>query len=179
MNTVPHIKRTKSKLQSQWVRAAEQPHQLALYFFLRLYMQEQQITVSPSGKVYLNLPNKKYKPHRNIGDISGDTLHVYRNSVDQRFRQFGGSIGFNYELMRDGTFTNVVVHLPYGEELVTTRKCILDKGKFLHFKKNDLDRQIYHSLENFGVERAKECEEKQKSARKPKGEQPSLFGGVQ
>ncbi|MBX2992124.1 MAG: hypothetical protein KF749_13290 [Bacteroidetes bacterium] len=111
-------------------------------------MREERISVTPSGEVQLHLPGKQYKPVRNIGWISNNEFHCERGE-NCIMRAFGGSIGFNYDLMKRGTFERVVVHLTY-RALVTTRESVLKHGKFLHFKKNQLERQIFLPLSCFG-----------------------------
>src|SRR5208283_5263952 len=103
-------------------------------------MYKQSIVVSPSGNVFLTLPGKEYKSHRCLGQIIGDKFHCERNPGRHLFRQFGGSYGFNYELMRDGSFVFVVVHLAFCGELVTTRQHLLKIGQFWNFKKNKLEK---------------------------------------
>lgn len=140
-------------------------------------MQNSQISVSSSGKVYLNLPNKEYKSRRHIGDVIENTLHVKRDPTKHFFHRFNG-YGFCYELMRDGSFERVVVHLPFGQSLVTTRKHILLKGKILNFQKNKLEKQIYLSLDDHGLDKARESEMNRIPA-KPVDQQLSIFGSVQ
>ncbi|MDI6766032.1 MAG: hypothetical protein QME52_04325 [Bacteroidota bacterium] len=140
-------------------------------------MQYSQISVPPSGKVFLTLPNKEYKSCRHIGDILENTLHVKRDPSKHFFYRFNG-YGFSYELIRDGSFERVVVHLPFGQTLVTTRKHVLAKGKILNFQKNKLEKQIYLSLDDFGIEKINESE-KLDPQHKFENNQLSMFGGVQ
>jgi hypothetical protein len=140
-------------------------------------MQSSQISVSPIGKIFLTLPGKSYKAHRCLGQIIGNEFHCERNPERHLFQQFGGSYGFNFELMRDGTFKFVIVQLPFGGQLITTRLHILENGRFLNFKRNQLERQIFLPVIEFGLEKA------QKSERPivkhiPAILQPSLFEGV-
>lgn len=112
-------------------------------------MEETRISVTPSGEVKLQLPGKQYKPVRKIGWISNNEFHCERGE-NCIMRAFGGAIGFNYDLMKRGTFERVFVHLPY-RTLVTTRQTVLKHGKLLYFKKNQLERQIFLSLKEFGA----------------------------
>ena len=82
-------------------------------------METSNIHITPSPEVRLSLPNQK---PRNIGWLSEDglTFHTQRNP-EKHFHHQTESIGFNYELLRDGSFHWIVVHLPYGKELITTR----------------------------------------------------------
>ena len=140
-------------------------------------MQLPNLTVSQEGRVFLTLPNKKYKAHRCLGQISGNEFHCERNPERHLFQQFGGSYGFNFELMRDGTFKLVIVQLPFSGQLITTRLHILEKGMFLNFKSNQLERQIFLPVSEFGLEKAQKSEHpiiKHALAI----HQPSLFEGV-
>jgi hypothetical protein len=108
-----------------------------------------QVHITPTGLVRLILPEgKDYKRSRTIGQINGDTYIVER-SENCIMRAFDGSIGFNYELMRDYRFTNIVVYFTSGRMLRTQRQTVLDYGLFLHFKSNKLERQIFLSLSDF------------------------------
>lgn len=140
-------------------------------------MNKQNITVLSSGQVYLTLPDKQYKGRRCVGEIKKDTFHCERNPERHLFRQFGGSYGFNYELMRDGSFKFVIVHLPFGEQLLTTRQHILNKGKMLNFQRNQLEKQIFLPISEFGIDKAKGSEMETFRQRQVQ-QQPSLFAGV-
>ncbi|MBA4312672.1 MAG: hypothetical protein C0417_08580 [Chlorobiaceae bacterium] len=140
-------------------------------------MFQQILTVTRSGKVLLTLPNKEYKSRRHIGDVIENTLHVKRDPTRHFFNRFNG-YGFCYELMRDGSFERVVVHLPFGKTLVTTRKHILAKGKILNFQKNKLEKQIYLSLDDYGLDKARESE-MNSIPTKLIDPQLSIFGGIQ
>jgi hypothetical protein len=61
--------------------------------------------------------------------------------------------------MRDFEFVKVIVRMPNGKTLTTTRQHVLRRGKFLHFKRNDLEPQIFLPLSEFGLEKAQEAEE--------------------
>lgn len=112
-------------------------------------MDEASLIWKSDGSVYLRLPGKKYKPVRYLGRIVGDTFYCARNYDNKVFRE-ASAFGFCYILMRDGRFTRVVVRLPVGQQLVTTRKNILQNGEFLYFRKNQLERQLFLPLDKFG-----------------------------
>ena len=111
-------------------------------------MREQRISVTPTGEVKLQLPGKQYKSVRKIGWITNNEFHCERNE-NCIMRAFGGAIGFNHWLMTRLEFRGVVVHLPF-KTLYTTRQTVLREGKFLHFKKNQLEKQIFLPLSCFG-----------------------------
>jgi len=119
------------------------------------------ILVSPAGRVMLHLPGKSYKPDRCIGWFDEvDTFHCERTD-NAIFKGFGGSIGFNvdlmkcrYDLRKHKRFNRVVVHLiSRGARIETTRLYILAHGRFLHFRHNMLEKQIFLSLRDFGREK--------------------------
>jgi hypothetical protein len=122
------------------------------------------ITITNDGTVRLYLPGKKYKPSRVLGKILGGDFHCERRR-NHVFRAFGGSIGFNFEFMRDFEFDKVIVRMSRSESLVTTRRHILRAGKFLHFKRNDLEKQIFLPLDVFGLAKAHEAEELERRKR--------------
>ena len=131
-----------------------------------------QLQVTSSGEIRLTLPNQK---PRNIGwfSDSGDTFHCQRNPA-KHLHYKSESYGFNYELLRDGMFVWVFVHLPFNELLVTSRSHILQRGSFLHFKNEGFERQIFLPLTEFGIDKARETEKGLKD-REVKSAQQNLF----
>jgi hypothetical protein len=118
-----------------------------LFYFRRFVM-----IIIIGGKVYLILnEGKSYKRKRLIGYIEGDTFHCFRNPDRHLFRQMN-AYGFCYELMRDGSFINVIVHLPFGDTLVTTRERILRRGQILNYRSHLLEMQILLRVDHFGDE---------------------------
>lgn len=138
-------------------------------------METSNIYITPSREVRLSLPNQK---PRNIGWLSedGQTFHTQRNPAKHYYRN-SDSYGFNYELLRDGSFFFVNVHLPFGEVLQTTRNHILNKGFFLFFKQQGYEKQKHLALTQFGKEKAEQTEKElmQKQAKKS---QQNLFSEV-
>ncbi len=136
-------------------------------------METTQLRVTNSGEIRLSLPNQK---PRNIGwfNNSGDTLHLQRNPA-KHLHYKSESYGFNHELLRDGNFTWVFVHLPFNGLLVTTRNHILEKGSFLHFKHKGFEKQIFLPLTEFGIDKARETE-KQLKEQEARNTQQNLFG---
>jgi len=121
------------------------------------------VTVSDDGTVHLYLPGKEYKSRRVIGKIVADVFHCERQEKDV-FRALNG-IGFNYELIRHFEFEKVVVRLSGTKTLVTTRRHILRVGEIRYFKRNDLERQIFLPLSEFGLEKAQAAEELERRKR--------------
>jgi len=136
-------------------------------------METKNLGVTSSGEIRLTLPNQK---PRNIGwfSDSGDAFHCQRNPA-KHLHYKSGSYGFNHELLRDGKFVWVFVHLPFNELLVTSRNHILEKGSFLHFKSCGFERQIFLSLAEFGIDKARETEKRLKE-RETGSAQQNLFG---
>jgi hypothetical protein len=109
----------------------------------------QQVHITQGGEVKLILPEgKEYKRSRTIGRINAE-IYIVERSENCIMRAFNRSIGFNYELMRDGKFKTVVVYFSSGRLLQTTRQTVLDYGHFLHFSKNKLEKQIFLPLADF------------------------------
>jgi len=138
-------------------------------------METSNIRITQKGEVHLVLPNQK---PRNIGWFSdnGNTFHTQRNPAKHLHRN-SNSYGFNYELLRDGNFSRVIVHLPFGGLLETTRIHILKKGGFLHFKVRGYERQRFLALSDFGREKAIQTENLLTPIQ-PKASQQNLFKEV-
>ena len=136
-------------------------------------MEASNLWVTPSGEIRLQLPNQK---PRNIGwfSDSGDTFHCQRNPA-KHLHYKSQSYGFNFELLRDGNFFWVIIHLPFNELLVTSRIHILEKGSFLHFADKGFERQIFLPLTEFGIDKARETEKRLKE-REAGNAQQNLFG---
>ncbi len=112
----------------------------------------QAISFLPSGTVKLSLPFGD----RFIGKVSGDT---YSKKVNPDLHKFNknNSIGFNYELIDEGSFR--FVQIEYGKQILnTTRLYILHFGKVSRFYKQGLDKQIFLSVDDFGLKRALDYE---------------------
>ncbi len=136
-------------------------------------MESSHLRVTHSGEIRLTLPNQK---PRNIGwfSDSGEIFHTQRNPA-KHLHNLSKSFGFNHELLRDGHFKWIVVHLPLGEQLITSRNHVLTTGFFQHYKKQYFERQMFLHLADFGMERAQETE-KQLKEREARNAQQNLFG---
>ena len=108
---------------------------------------EEQITIRKDGKVFLKLA-KSFAGQRCIGWIAEGCFHTERNPEQHLFRSMN-AYGFNHALMRKGGFERVLIHTPAGN-LESSRQVVLDYGKFLHFKREGFERQIFLRLEDFG-----------------------------
>lgn len=99
-------------------------------------------------KVFLFLPFKKQP--RKIGWLTneGEVFNCWRNP-QKHFHHLSNSVGFNYEVMRNGSFSIVLVRLTTGAILKTTRQNILAKGHFLEFKSKGFEKQIFLHLTDF------------------------------
>jgi len=119
-------------------------------------METSNIHITPSREVRLSLPNQK---PRIIGWLSedGQIFHTQRNP-EKHFHHQSNSVCFNFELLRDGNFKWIIVHLPFGKELLTTRNHILEIGFFLYFKKQGFEKQKALNLLDFGIEKAQVTE---------------------
>ena len=135
-------------------------------------METTQLRVTDFGEIRLTLPNQK---PRNIGWLndSGDSFHSQRNPA-KHLHYKSDSYGFNYELLRDGNFVWVIIHLPFNKLLVTSRNHILEKGSFLHFANKGFEKQIFLPLTEFGIDKARETEKRLKE-RDVRSAQQNLF----
>lgn len=112
---------------------------------------QEAIKIEQNGRVFLNLPDKTYKPNRQIGRIEFEnrTFKSYRDPKNQFFKKLG-AIGVNYKLLKQGGSYFDTIEIEYGlDNLTVSREVFLEKGKILHFKNNNLDRQIFLSLDLF------------------------------
>lgn len=111
-------------------------------------MERSRVVIREDGKVMLFLEGKTYKPERCIGKIVGDAFRCQRVPSKHLFVELN-AYGFNHELMEHGTFSRVIVELPLGIVLETSRKNILEKGIILNYERNNLERQLFLRLEDF------------------------------
>ncbi len=113
-------------------------------------MSDPHLVKAQDGRIWLELPGKTYKPRRCIGRIIGDTLHVYRNLTNKKFKAMEG-LGFCYRLIKDYddfSYGRIAIHIePTGQVLLTTPGYIIEHGRILRFKRNDLEMQVLISLE--------------------------------
>jgi len=113
------------------------------------------VSYGKNGFIFLHLVNGK----RNIGNISADgqtytktivpNLHIHRKS---------NSIGFNYQLLKQSSFHWVVVKAEGYENLVTSRKYILENGSFLHFQNEGFEKQLFLRISDFGIGKVRQFE---------------------
>jgi len=114
------------------------------------------ITIKDNGRVFLLLPGKSYKPVRQIGYIKDRIFNTVRKPENQYFRNLN-AIGLNYKLLSQGGAYFDLISIEYGfDRLETSREYFLEFGDFLHFKENNLDKQIFLSLDKFGMDKVKE-----------------------
>jgi hypothetical protein len=103
--------------------------------------------------VYLSIPDAKYKPNRYIGYIKNRTFFTIRNKTNQKFQSLD-AIGINYKLLSQGAELFDFIVIQYGLDILqTSREYILNKGYFLHFQKNGLERQIFLKISGFGLDK--------------------------
>lgn len=112
----------------------------------------QALSILPNGTIKLSLPFG----NRFIGKISNDTYVKRVNPEIHKYKK-SNSIGFNYELIEQGSFR--FVQIEYGKEVLnTTRLYILHHGKVSQFIKQDFDKQIFLPIESFGLSKALDYE---------------------
>lgn len=113
--------------------------------------KQETIKVETNGRVYLHLPEKSYKPNRQIGRIEFENkkFKTYRDPKNQFFKKLC-AVGVNLKLLKQGESYFDTVEIEYGLDILTvSREVFLEKGKILHFKNNNLDKQIFLSLDYF------------------------------
>jgi len=129
-------------------------------------------------KVFLKLPPEPYP--RNIGEIYGGVYHKYI-SPRKHTHNKSESIGFNYRLIKDGSFRYVCCHIG-AKEFWTYREFILAHGHFQHYKRKGYERQIFLNYNQFGIERARKWYEEKKvldeKRRRIQQSQLGLFDGI-
>lgn len=114
------------------------------------------------GRVFLFLPDKSYKPKRQLGFIKDRTFITYRKPDNHYFIKFN-AVGLNYELINRGGYLFDKIKIEFGfNTLETSRKYFLANSKFLHFKRNGLDKQLFLNLNMFGMDKAEAWEKIQK-----------------
>ncbi|MBK9333952.1 MAG: hypothetical protein IPM96_16475 [Ignavibacteria bacterium] len=125
-----------------------------------MHTQNETIKIEKNGKVFLILPNKKFKPSRCIGYIRNRTFHTLKKD-NHLFRQFN-AFGLNYKFLSEGEkfFDYIEIEYNFGK-LITTRRYYLANGSFKHYQQNDLEKQIFLPLELYGMERALSWEKEQ------------------
>jgi hypothetical protein len=123
--------------------------------------QQETITIKPADRsgrqrVFLILPGKAYKPIRQIGYIKDRIFNTVRKPENQYFRNLN-AVGLNYKLVSQGGAYFDFVKIEFGFQILeTSRLFFLEYGSFLHFKNNGLDKQIFLSLDKFGMDKVKE-----------------------
>ena len=141
-------------------------------------MYSSNLTVTRTGVIRLLLKDKHYKSRRAIGWLSdnGDTFHTKRNP-EQHFFYKLRAYGINYDLLNEGRFTWIVIELPLGKRLVTSRRLFLAKGILLNFQQNKLERQLFLPVSEFGIDKAREFEDEYQQ-KKSDDDQTELFAEV-
>lgn len=128
---------------------------------------QEKIKLGKSGKVTLILPDKKYKPKRDLGTIKDRTFYTIR--FDNQLFRASNSFGINYKLLNEyGKYFDSVCIEYYGKYYFTSRAYFLYHGQFLHFKGNGLDKQLLLPLEMFGMDKANRFEIEQANRLKAK-----------
>ncbi|MCX6163627.1 MAG: hypothetical protein NTU73_02000 [Ignavibacteriae bacterium] len=119
------------------------------------------ITLKPNGRVLLFLPDTNYKSVRQIGYIKDRTFNTVRKPENHRYNKLN-AIGLNYKFLSQGGSYFDLISIEYGfETLETSREYFLEFGDFLHFKNNGLDKQLFLSLDRFGMDKANEWKRQQ------------------
>ncbi len=128
--------------------------------------QDPQITIKPNGRVLLTLPEKDFKSVRQIGYIKDRTFCTAKKQK-HLYRQLNG-FGLCYKLLSEGGIYFDKIKIEYGFKfLETTREFYLAHGKFKHYQNNDLEKQIFLPLEQYGMDKVEEWKIKNSRKGKP------------
>lgn len=110
------------------------------------FSNRSQIEITSSGIVNWH----DGKQSRNIGWIIGTTFHCERLPTKHLHRK-SNAYGFNYELLKGSSFTTIIIHLPFGKFLQTSRETVLRKGFFMQF--SGFEKQIFLKVNDFGIDK--------------------------
>lgn len=133
-------------------------------------------------EITLNLVGKAYKGKgRRLGTIYHDkrTFFTPRDLKKHVFRKNNG-LGINYDVLKDpfDYFDFIVINLS-GQIIRTTKEYFVHNGLFLHFGKNQLEKQVFLPIEKFGLEIAEQWKQENVTSlptkHKPEANQTDLF----
>ncbi len=127
-------------------------------------MIKEKIKVRVSGTdsdvllIYLYLPSKSYKRLRKIGEINTakKTFYSVPKKSTKHLMRCNNSLGICYKLIED--YSNFIryICIPYDEKrLWITKKSLRKLGTFLHFQKNNLEKQIFLRVDKFAKSKKK------------------------
>ena len=100
-----------------------------------------------NDKIYLNLKEDNRKRLLGRLELDSKTLYVKRNR-ERHLHYKSNSYGFNYLIIKNGTKFNKVVIADNIETFTIPKDDILEKGRFLFFKQQGFERQIFISLDD-------------------------------
>lgn len=111
------------------------------------------INILSNGNVKLALHSKTVF----IGKIAND---CYTKKIKPELHRFNktNSIGFNFQLLDEGKFKFIRVLSDDGNIYETTRNYVLNFGKVQTFFKSGNEKQIFLSIDEFGLDRALQYE---------------------
>lgn len=97
-------------------------------------------------KLFLKLKSEGFRRH--IGTItkSTKTLRITRDR-SRHLHYMSNSYGFNHHVLSEGTLFNKISLSDQHENWKIPKEYILENGKFLFFKGQGFERQIFLSLE--------------------------------
>ena len=96
-------------------------------------------------QIELKLLSEKYSRKIGYVDTSSNTFVVKRER-SKHLHYKSNSYGFNYRVIKDGKrFDKVMLHDEYGEYVIP-KEVILNHGRFLFFKEEGFEKQIFLPL---------------------------------
>lgn len=127
-----------------------------------MFNEKIKVQVSGTNKdvllVYLYLPFKKYKRMRKIGELNLEkkTFYSVPKKSAKHLMRCNNSLGLCNKLIEDYSRYIRFVCIPFDDEkLWTTKKRLRKLGTFLHFQKNDLEKQIFLRIDKFAKSKRK------------------------
>lgn len=104
-----------------------------------------------NNRVYLILPDCKYKPKRHIGDLEKDVFYIYRRG--NHIYNINESIGIAYKFIMHSP-DNLFKFICVNHNLWTSRLKFILKGLYVEYKKNGLEKQKHLKITQFLNSRA-------------------------
>jgi hypothetical protein len=99
-----------------------------------------------SNTVFLQLENEAYPRKLGIIDEENQVIEIIRESSKHLHRK-SNSYGFNFQLLSTATVFNKIKLVVDGMPFLFPVELVRKKGKFLYFKQQGFEKQIFLSLD--------------------------------
>lgn len=107
------------------------------------------IKCANNGKrIIISLKLASETRHRKLGviNLAQRSMQIKRNSAKHLMKKFNG-YGFNYKLLADSKLFDTVRLSDENADWVIPKEFILENGKFLNFKKQGFELQVFTPLD--------------------------------